>query len=267
MIIRLAHAYCDENGKSSGGKPGDQLQKTKDDTIGEVRISDFYVNKKGWRVLRLKNLKYAKRAAKYAKRAANNANIGYSQSDRYGIIACGTDTKVKCNCDCSSLVRKVVMEATGKQISDFSTEDEVRVLEATGLFEPAIDYVEGKTTLYTGDILVTKIKGHTATVIEAEPRTNPYPEPELPVTSKQNAKMQDLNKYVSEGLTVKWVQYMLCAVGFQFAIDQCGGIDGVCGTGTTSCIAKYQSAKKLEIDGICGKKTISSLKKDAKAVI
>lgn len=262
MRYVIGNAWCDENGNATGGKPGDQVQAEVDDWKGEVRLQYFYVNKKGWYVLRLKSAKQAKKAAKLMKKACNNANIGYSQSDRYGIIAKGVKTKTPVNCDCSSLVRECIHEATKAEIPDFYTANEVTILMATGLFMPVIEYMDN-TTLYVGDVIVTKIKGHTAIVTEGEPRTNPYTEPAENVTSKNIIAENRLNpaNYLTKGDGVKWVQYELCRVGFQFEIDTFGGIDGICGNGTADCIMEFQRAKGLEVDGICGKKTRRALKK------
>ena len=260
MKVIIGNAVHDENGGARNGKPGDQLQKTTDDYSGEIKLQNFYMNKKGWHILRLKKTQQAVVAAKLMKIACNNKHIGYSQSDRYGIINKGIDTREDTNCDCSSLVREVISEATGKSIPDFSTEDEVKVLQKTGLFEPTITYKAG-TTLYDGDVIVTKTKGHTAIVVEGMPRTNPFAEPLTNVTSVANAKKEGCKNYISKGEGVQWVQYELCQHQFQSEIDDCGGIDGNCGKGTVNCIKEFQKLKGLEEDGICGVKTRSALKR------
>jgi len=256
----LGNAWHDENGHATGGKPGDQIQKDCPDYIGEVRFTKFYKSPKGWYVLRFKKVKYAKKIAKIMRKACDNPHIGYSQSDRYGIIKCGTKTKKDCNSDCSSLVRQCIIEATGKDPGDFYTANEVKALEKTGLFYAPIEYYDNMT-LYIGDILVTKTQGHTAIVVEGEARTNPYEVPNMPVTSKDNAEKYRLKEYSRVGEYVKWVQYELCRVGYQQSIDIHGGIDGMCGAGTVDCIRKFQKAKGLVEDGICGKKTRKALKK------
>ena len=256
----IGHAVCDEHGRATGGAPGDQKQTDKPDYSGEVRLARFYVNDRGWNVLRLKSAKEATKVAKLMTKACNNAHIGYNQDDRYGVIREGVKTKTDINCDCSSLVREVIHEATKKEIPDFHTGNEVAVLESTGLFMPKIKY-SAMTTLYDGDVLVTCTKGHTAMVVSGLPRTNPFAEPTLDVTSVRNAEKQELTDYVCKGESVEWVQYELCRVGFQSEIDRCGGIDGYCGDGTVSCIRLFQKAKGLEPDGICGRLTRRALKK------
>lgn len=258
MKVIIGNAWCDENGRPSGGKPGDQKQKKVDDYSGEVRLQDFYSNKKGWNILRFKNKDCALKAAALMKIACNNINIGYSQTDRDGIIKAGIETEKPCNCDCSSLVRKITMEVSGKKIPDFYTATEVSVLQKTGLFQPTISYKAG-VTLYTGDIIVTKVKGHTAIIVEGMPFTNPFAKPASNVTSKANAKKQGCKNFIYEGEGVQWVQYELCRNGYQEDIDAHGGIDGVCGKATVDCITCFQIVKGLEDDGICGPITRKAL--------
>jgi len=259
MIYYIGNAVHDENGRSRGGKPGDQLQTDIPDYNGEVRIQKFYKSSKGWNILRYKKDQYAIASKNLMILACSNENIGYSQSDRDSIRKYGVDSQFPCNCDCSSLVRQIVGEATGKNIPNFNTENEVEVLQKTGLFQPTITYTS-KTTLYDGDIIVTKTKGHTAIITEGMPKTNPFTEPLTNVTSEAIAKKENLKKYISSGEGVQWVQYELCRVGYQEQIDHCGGLDGSCGKGTVECIKDFQNKKGLEVDGICGKKTRKALK-------
>ena len=168
MIYSIGSARSDERGQYTGGKAGDQRQTDLFDDSGEVSIQDFYVHKKGWIILRAKKTEHAEKLAERMTLACMNKNIGYSQSDRYGVIKLGTETKIPCNTDCSSLVRRCTKEATGIDPGDFNTASEVSVLTKTGLFEK-IEYKSGDK-LYTGDILVTKTKGHTVIVTEGESR-------------------------------------------------------------------------------------------------
>jgi hypothetical protein len=115
----------------------------------------------------------ANKIAVAMKTACNNANIGYDQSNRLGIITYGTATKTKTECDCSSLVRQCVKEASGKDPGNFTTATEVAVLEKSELFEKHIEYTSG-TTLYTGDVLVTKTQGHTVVVVSGASRIGQY---------------------------------------------------------------------------------------------
>ena len=168
MVYKIGSARSDERGHYTGGKPGDQKQTDLLDNKGEVSIQDFYIHKKGWVILRAKSATHARKLAKRMAMACLNKNIGYSQSDRYGIIKNGTESKVPCNADCSSTVRQCVIEATGTDPGDFNTGSEATALVKTGLFDK-IEYKKG-AEIYTGDILVTKTKGHTVICTEGEDR-------------------------------------------------------------------------------------------------
>lgn len=183
--VYLAHAVGDEHGQASGGAAGDQTGK-------EVRISAWYLNNKGWVVLRAKDREVAKKIAFDAREAADNPCIGYDQHDRSTLLheaakvgyACAL-VKTPCECDCSSLVRCCVLYA-GIKVGSFSTATEVDALMKTGAFEKldAAEYTTKPDKLMIGDILVTKTKGHTAVVLndgkdaDVTPEPDPEPEPE-----------------------------------------------------------------------------------------
>lgn len=169
MNVIIGSARHDEKNKYSGGKKGDQIQTSIDDYRGEVSMQSFYLHSKGWRVLRPKYADTAIRLAQSMKTACNNTHIGYSQSDRYAILYVGTATDKNTNCDCSTLIRQCVKEATNKDPGDFTTANEAQKLLATGLFEEVP--FNGKDSLYTGDVLVTKTKGHTVAVVSGKSRT------------------------------------------------------------------------------------------------
>lgn len=255
MAIIIGSASIDEKGNITGGKAGDQKQKVdagKDDYAGEVKLQNFYVAKKGWYVLRAKDDKIAEKIAAAMRTACNNPNIGYNQTDRYGIIKNGTASKVKTNADCSSTVRQCVKEASGKDPGDFNTSTEVKALQNTGMFEPTMEYKEGME-LYTGDILVTKKKGHTVVVVEGKKRgksaqpvpthKNPYGEPAVII------------KKGSVGNGAKWVQWELNEEGAGLVID------GEIGDKSVAAIKNYQDKYGLEVDGIVGKQTREVMKK------
>lgn len=169
MPIIIGSARSDENGKYNNGTSGDQRQTTSPDYKGEVSMQNFYNHSKGWYVLRPKNPSDAVLIASCCVRACNNPNIGYDQDGRYGILKCGTDSTAKTECDCSSLVRQCIKEATGIDVGDFYTGNEADVLEKSGLFEKRISYTS-MTELFDGDVLVTKSKGHTVIVCSGNPR-------------------------------------------------------------------------------------------------
>lgn len=164
----IGSARVDENGRYSGGTKGDQKQTSTPDYSGEVSLQKFYVHKKGWNIIRLKSAQYASRIAVVMNTACNNSHIGYSQNDRYSVVKNGTATNISTNSDCSSLVRECFKEATGKDPGDFNTSSEVKVLQKTGLVD-VLPYKSGDV-LYTGDILVTKTKGHTVIVVKGDSR-------------------------------------------------------------------------------------------------
>ena len=164
--VYLAHAVGDERGQASGGEAGNQNGR-------ELRTQAWYLNPKGWIVLRPKSLEVAKKIAYDAKAAANNMHIGYDQKERNTLYAAaekvGFDcakVTTDCECDCSALV-KVCIAYAGIKVGHFNTASEVNVLMKTGQFDKLTDakYTEKSEYLRTGDILVTKVKGHTAVVI------------------------------------------------------------------------------------------------------
>lgn len=170
MAVYIGSARIDERGKAIGGKAGDQKQTDSTDYKGEVSQQKFYVSSKGWVVVRALKTTHAIGIAASMITACNNKNIGYDQGNRFDIMTKGTDTKQPAECDCSSLVRKCVQESTNIDPGNFTTANEVDTLLKTGLFKK-IEYKENMT-LYTGDILVTKTKGHTVVVTVGAPRNN-----------------------------------------------------------------------------------------------
>lgn len=164
MGIIIGSARIDENGRLSGGKAGDQ-------TGNEVATQSFYIHSKGWIIIRPKSVDVAEKIAELMRIACNNPNLGYDQNNRLGVITYGINSKTPTECDCSSLVRQCVKEATGKDAGDFTTLNEVTALKNTGLFEKEIVFINlDKTPLYSGDILVTKTKGHTVIVTSGQIR-------------------------------------------------------------------------------------------------
>lgn len=158
MAVIIGSARHDEHGNCySGGKAGDQ-------TGQEVSTQKFYNHSKGWYVLRAKDDRVAEKLAEAMQIACDNKNIGYDQSERYGVIKHGISAKAKTECDCSSLVRACIIHAFGKDVGDFNTANERIILLKSGLFTDAGSYRIGEL-LYNGDILVTRTKGHAAIVV------------------------------------------------------------------------------------------------------
>lgn len=233
--IEIGSARIDENGKATGGAGGDQKQKNTPDYAGEVSMQAFYVHKKGWYVFRAKDPRHAYAIAMAMYHACNNKHIGYNQSRRLEIVKQGTATKNDCNCDCSSLVRKCVIEATGKDPGNFTTANEATCLKDTGLFEKAIDYKTGDK-LCIGDILVTKTKGHTAIVTAGYARD--AAEVYKITATLPKIKRGDISKAVK-----LW----------QVIINE--DIDGDFGAKTYAGTIKLQKKYKLEQSGVVDEKT------------
>ena len=180
MTVYIGNAVGNENGTVNGGEPGNQNGK-------ELRIQPWYLNKKGWRVFRPRDTEAAESLVYDMKAACENPNIGYSQEKRntlYKVVEphgfdCG-DADVPCDCDCSSLVR-VCLAYAGVETPNFNTASEPGVLEDTGEFDEleGAEYTDSPNRLKAGDILVTKLKGHTAIVMNDGSEPDP-PEPPEP---------------------------------------------------------------------------------------
>ena len=245
--IMIGSARIDERGKLSGGAVGDQKQTSRtNDTKGEVSMQPFYVHSKGWYILRPKNAALAAKMAERMTAACNNKNIGYDQGNRLGVIIYSINTKAKTECDCSSLTRQVVKEASGKDPGNFTTANAVAVLGTTGLFMNKISYVsQGKTPIYNGDILVTKTKGHIVVVVSGNPRSQTQSSGSSSA-SKEEYNMQTIRKG-SKGKAVKIWQVILGHTGSK--------IDGIFGSGTEADTRTWQKAHGLTADGIVGTKS------------
>ena len=90
MAIMIGSARIDEHGRLSGGAAGDQKQASAvNDTTGEVSMQKMYTHSKGWYILRPKNPDHAELIAGKMVQACNNANIGYDQGNRLGVITYG----------------------------------------------------------------------------------------------------------------------------------------------------------------------------------
>lgn len=216
MNVIVGSARIDERGKLSGGAAGDQKQTSKPDKAGEVSMQPFYIHPKGWIIIRFKKDKYATAAAKLMKVACNNPNIGYDQNQRTSILAEGVNSKVKVETDCSTLVREIVKEVTGKDPGNFTTSNEVTVLKSTGYFTTHT-YTKGDK-LYEGDILVTMTKGHTVIVTDGYSRdTTEAPTKKIVMKYKVTAK-SGLNVRVKPSVMEAKVSVM--PYGSTFEVDK-----------------------------------------------
>lgn len=205
-MVVVGSARIDERGNANWGKAGDQTSK-------EVATEPYYKHRLGWYMLRPKEAAVARKIGLAMVEACLNNNIGYDQSERYGIINClkkyGRIAKINepTEADCSSLVRACCIQA-GIQVDDFNTASEVAVLEKTGAFQKAV-IVTNDTKLCQGDILVTRSKGHTVIVTEGYPREdeNPTAKPTTKplVKPKPNkAGKKSLEDVAREVINGKW---------------------------------------------------------------
>ena len=204
-MIEVGSARIDENGNANWGRAGDQNAR-------EVATEPFYSHRLGWTMLRPKDKEVARKIGLAMIEACLNNNIGYDQSNRYGVIYClqkyGRLAKINeaTEADCSSLVRACCIQA-GVKVGDFNTSNEVAVLEKTGVFQKAV-IVTNNTKLCQGDILVTRSKGHTVIVTEGYPREDEKP------TAKPSAKpkpdkaagkaKKSIEEVASEIIAGKW---------------------------------------------------------------
>lgn len=243
--FKFGSARCDEAGNYVGGKAGDQTGR-------EVMIQPFYQHKKGWYILRLKDIKKAELLGNAMKRACNNPNIGYNQAKRNEVISAGVDTQKKVNCDCSSLVR-ACLKSVGIDVKDFTTETEVKILMATGLFEKH----EATTILYKGDIAVTRTKGHTGIITDSSLiRSTKIYAVAIPTERKKVQKTSRTRYTVS--LNVRLLQINLNELCGQNLKE-----DGKFGEKTEEAVKNLQRVffkRPEDIDGIYGPKTYECLK-------
>lgn len=165
-MVKIGSARINEKGTVNGGKAGDQ-------TGGEVSTQNWYPHSKGWIVIRAKDPKHREDIAHNMESACANNNIGYCQNHRTSLTAAakpyGYDAakvKVKCEVDCSELVRNCCLYA-GINVGVFNTASEVSALVKTGKFQVLTDptYTRSSKNLLRGDILVTARKGHTVVVL------------------------------------------------------------------------------------------------------
>lgn len=194
MSVILGSARVDEHGQYSGGQAGDQTGK-------EVSTQSFYLHKRGWYCLRPKNSMTANVIANAMASACLNDNIGYDQGERTGVIKMlkkyGSLAKIaeKCDSDCSALVRACCIEA-GFDPGNFTTANEVTALFATGKFAPAFEITK-ESDVRTGDILVTKTKGHTVVVIIGSVNNTTTEASSVKVVEKVNKPIAAKSKDVS----------------------------------------------------------------------
>lgn len=253
MAVMIGSARCDERGKATGGKAGDQTGK-------ELSTQVWYAHKKGWRVFRCKDPRQAAMIADDCRWACNNRHIGYDQGQRLTLYNAAkpykfdcAEVKTNCETDCSALVR-VCCAYAGIMLPNFNTTTEPTVLLKSGEF---IELTGGKYTsrpdyLRKGDILCTKTKGHTAIVLT----DGPMAELDAPIANDSFELGERLLKNGSTGPDVKQLQQLLIGLGYD-----CGrwGADGDFGDATEIAVGRFQADHHLETDGEYGPKTHKAL--------
>lgn len=160
--VLVGSAHIDENGHASGGKAGDQ-------SGNEVSFQQYYVHKKGWICLRCIDPIKAEQIAQDMEWACANNHVGYDQSQNKtlynNVKPLGFDISklnTYCETDCARLVR-VCLKYADIDVADFYTGDEVEAILATGLFIKIEPFIVSEAK--RGDILVTRVKGHTVILL------------------------------------------------------------------------------------------------------
>lgn len=200
-MVVVGSARIDERGNANWGKAGDQTSR-------EVATEPYYKHRLGWYMLRPKEAAVARKIGLAMVEACLNDNIGYDQSERYGVINClkkyGRIAKIneRTEADCSSLVRACCIQA-GIQVGDFNTSSEVAVLEMTGAFQKAV-IVTNNTKLCQGDILVTRSKGHTVIVTEGYPREDGKPTVKPKPEKAAGKAKKSIEEVAREIINGKW---------------------------------------------------------------
>lgn len=268
MAIYFGSARSNEKKTATGGKNGDQRQKLNSsgyDMSGEVSMQIAYNHSKGWNLFRAKDPEKANLIGTEIIRGCNNAHIGYDQgANRPSLMKIIKDQKLKslkdvktdCATDCAQFIRAVVYIVFGVDLDtyasnkNFYTGNAKSALKATKLFEEVSFSSVSKTTLYNGDILCTKTKGHIVGVAKGNPRKVPAKESE-----KFMIELTVLKKG-SKGKLVKTAQRLLIAAGYS-----CGPCkdDGDMGADTVTAVKKFQKANKLTENGTIDQATWKAL--------
>ena len=250
MAVRIGSARMGENGKITGGKPGDQTGR-------EVSTQDWYAHSKGWRVFRARDAGAGRRIAECMEKICANDRIGYNQAQRGTLYAAVKDhgfdpdvLKISVNTDCSAAVRVCCCYA-GITVGNFNTASEAAYLLNTGAFTELTgsEYTKSADRLCRGDILVTRTKGHTEVVLSNGKKADTAPAKPMVIGDR-------ILRNGSEGDDVRQLQSMLIQLGYD-----CGrwGADGDFGDCTEMAVKCFQKDHDLVRDGIAGKNTIAAL--------
>ena len=157
--VTIGHFVCDENGRSHGGKPGDQTGK-------EGRFQAWYKsgsNGKGWQdVFRAKDKEVRKKIAKNMIELVENPHVGYNQDDRLSLDkeAKKVDYQfdkitVDCNTDCSQATAECIIGA-GIPIDPgdilFKIGHSAIVVKVQYIIDRVIKYQQGKPIMSGDDV-------------------------------------------------------------------------------------------------------------------
>ena len=248
MAVKVGSARIDENGKTHGGKAGDQNGK-------EVSTQAWYRHKKGWRVLRCNDADKAEKIARAMQAACDNANIGYDQYQRDTLynLAKTVDfdpgrVKTPCETDCSALVR-VCLAYAGITVKNFRTPNEASILLRSGEFIELKEsrYTDQSAYLRRGDILVTRTQGHTVVVLSNGSKAE--------ATSAEEASRTILKRGM-KGEDVRRLQLRLMELGYGLPRY---GADGEYGAETAAAVKAFQADRGLQVDGVAGEATLAAL--------
>lgn len=249
MAVKIGSARIDENGKTHGGKAGDQTGK-------EVSTQSYYVHSKGWRVLRCTDAAKAEAIARAMEAACDNAKIGYDQYQRLTLYNAAKDVgfdpakvETACETDCSALVR-VCLAYAEIMVGNFRTSNEAKILLASGAFEEmtGAKYTDQSAYLKRGDVLVTKTQGHTVVVLNDGAKVGTE-------MSSPN-ETETLLKRGMKGEDVRRLQSRLIELGYDLLKY---GADGEYGSETVKAVKEFQADRGLTADGIAGEKTLAAL--------
>ena len=253
--VQIGHAKSNEFGTATGGKPGNQNGR-------ELMIENWYLNSKGWNLLRAKSAAVAAKIAQAARAACVNRQIGYCQNTRnqlqteaakFGFDPAKVTKAV--NTDCSALVR-VCLAFAGITVPNIHTATMVDILMKTGMFELITDanHTTKPDFLRTGDILVTRTKGHTVVILNDGVKAGTTATPAT--TTSASGTSRPTLREGSKGNDVKDMQGMLVSAGGDLGK---WGADGSFGPATLAAVRAFQTANGLSVDGVVGPKTWAAL--------
>lgn len=279
MSVKIGHASIDENNGAKNGNAGDQTGK-------EVCIRNWYLNSKGWVVLRCKNEEKREKIAEAMEKACNNSQIGYDQNQRDSLFNnvknSGFDpseTTKNVETDCSALVRVCIAYAFGEDVvGNIRTVSEPTVLVNTGLFTKYTSdmYCKSSDYLVRGDILCTPVSGHTVVVLDDGINAKYSPSATVVVNRPtvkewQKAAIADGYKFPKYGADGKWGSECVSVAknaivkksttytnkNLTKIVQKVVGVtvDGYCGEKTDVAIREYQRNNGLIVDGQVGLNT------------